>query len=907
MTAQATGRRDMPKAYDPRAVEQRLYEFWESRGYFTPVLTRPGEPPPAYGIPVDPSVPPFVIIMPPPNVTGELHLGHALTAAIEDALIRWHRMLGDPTLWLPGTDHAGIATQMVVERELAKEGLTRQQLGREAFVERVWQWVHRYRRRIDDQHRRLGASCDWTRNRFTLDEIPALAVRTTFKHLYDDGLIYRGERLINWCPRCMTALSDLEVDKDEPERGSLWYVRYPLLDADGHETGEFIEVATTRPETILGDTAVAVHPEDERYRQLIGRRARLPIIGREIPIIADSVVDPAFGTGAVKVTPGHDFTDWEIGQRHGLPVVNVMHPDGTMNDNAGPFAGLDRFAAREAIVEALRGTGLLVRVEPHELVLGRCDRCGTVVEPLVSLQWFVRTKPLAEPAIAAVREGRITIIPEHFERVYYNWMENIQDWCISRQLWWGHRIPVWYCDACGETNVAVDPPSRCARCGSTQLRQDEDVLDTWFSSALWTHSTLGWPLQTEDLAYFYPTTVMETGYDILFFWVARMIMLGLYNMNGVEPFRYVYLHGLVRDARGVKMSKTRGNVVDPLDLVERYGADALRFTLVSGSSPGNDMKLQTSDLENGRNFANKLWNTARFVLTSLGDKPAGALDRAALQPEDRWILSRTQAVAMDANRLLGDFQLGEAARRLYDFLWHEYADWYIEMAKVRLRRGDRSPLPVLATVLETMLRLLHPFMPFVTDEIWQNGRDLLAPGGPESLIVAPYPRGDESLLDPTAEKQTGALMEVIRAIRNIRTERKIEPRQMVAASVVVPDAALRVPFSERRELIEALARVEPLSIVASTGEVESEGAAVAVLADATVIVPLGGLVDLEAERAKLRRETTEVEEYIANLEAQIAKARGRAPERVVAGMEEKLTAARNRLDGLRARLAELGD
>ncbi len=909
MTAGTTGHPQMPKAYDPRAVEQRLYNFWESRGYFTPVLTRPGEPAPEYGMPAGPDETPFTVIMPPPNVTGELHLGHALTAAIEDALVRWHRMLGAPTLWLPGTDHAGIATQMVVERELAKEGLTRQELGREAFLERVWQWVRRYRSRIDEQHKRLGASCDWSRVRFTLDPVPQTAVRTTFKRLYDDGLIYRGERLINWCPRCATALSDLEVDRGDPEQGNIWHIKYPLIDAEGRETGEFIQMATTRPETILGDTGVAVNPDDARYTSIAGQRARLPIIGREIPIVADDAVDPAFGTGAVKVTPGHDPTDYEIGARHGLPIVNVMNADGTMNASAGPFAGLDRFEARAEIVKAFDGAGLLVRVEPHELVIGRCDRCGTVVEPLVSEQWFVKTAPLAERAIAAVREGRITIIPEAFERVYFNWMENIRDWCISRQLWWGHRIPVWYCDGCGKVIVSVETPERCPDGCAGELRQDEDVLDTWFSSGLWTHSTLGWPEETEDLRYFYPTSVMETGYDILFFWVARMIMLGLYNMDGEVPFRHVYLHGLVRDANGVKMSKTKGNVVDPLLLVEQYGADALRFTLATGSSPGNDMKLQTSDLENGRNFANKLWNTARFVLSSM---PDGVAVTPSLAPaahaviEDRWILSRFATLAGDVNRLLADFQIGEAGRRLYEFVWHEYADWYIEMAKVRLRRGDSAPLPVLTGVLDGILRLLHPFMPFVTEEIWQSSRDIIAPDGPAALCIALYPRGEAAGIDPASERQVELLMETVRALRNLRAERRLEAGRVIPAYLAMPDAGLRVPVAERREVIEALGRVAPLHIVSNPAEAPAGNAATAVLADATVVLPLEGLVDTAAERAKLEKEITETEAYAENAEGQLARMRGRAPEKVVAGMEERLGAARNKLDGLRARLAELG-
>ena len=917
MTGQATRRSEMPKAYDPRVVEGPLTEFWEQGGYFTPILTKNGEAAPAYGMPVDRSRDPFCIIMPPPNVTGELHLGHALTASIEDCLTRWHRMLGDPTLWLPGTDHAGIATQMVVERELAKEGLTRHELGREEFVRRVWSWVHRTRRRINDQHRQMGASCDWSRDTFTLDDTPALAVRTTFKRLYDAGLIYRGERLINWCPRCATALSDLEVDRGDPEQGFLWHIRYPLIDDEGRETGEYIQMATTRPETILGDTAVAVNPDDERYTNVIGRRARLPIIGREIPIVADAAVDKEFGTGAVKVTPGHDPTDAEIGARHNLPIINVMNLDATMNEHAGPFAGLDRFEARQEIVKAFEGAGLLVKVEPHTLVIGRCDRCSTIVEPLVSTQWFVRTKQLAEPSIAAVRDGRIRILPEHFERVYYNWMENILDWCISRQLWWGHRIPVWYCDACGTQICEIDDPAACPNCGTASPRQDEDVLDTWFSSGLWTHSTLGWPHQTEDLAFWYPTTVMETGYDILFFWVARMVMLGLFNMDGVEPFKVVYLHGLVRDADGKKMSKTRGNVVDPLNLVARFGADALRFTLQTGSSPGNDMKLQESDLENSRNFANKLWNTARFVMGTTdaetenapgsgenGAHPAPLLPASA-PAEDRWILSRFSTLASDVNRLLGDFQIGEAGRRIYDFVWHEYADWYLEMAKVRLRRGDDSVAPVVRHVLAGALKLLHPFMPFVTEEIWQNTRDVLDPDGAAALCVAGYPLGDPALVDPASEKAMNALMDVVRAVRNLRAERRLPAGAFLSCYLAVPDAAMRVPLSERRELIEALARVQPLTITSSREEAPADGVATAVLADSVVILPLGGLVDTAAERAKLSKELEEVSSYLDTSESQLAKMRGRAPEKVVSAMEERVTGARARLEGLRARLTEL--
>ncbi|HLZ68478.1 MAG TPA: valine--tRNA ligase [Dehalococcoidia bacterium] len=889
---------EMPRAYDPRAVEGRIYEFWEANGYFIPGLPpeewRHGEGGPQ----------PFTIIMPPPNVTGELHLGHALTAAIEDGLIRWHRMLGDPTLWLPGTDHAGIATQMVVERELAKEGLTRQDLGREAFVERVWMWVRKTRRRIDDQHRRLGASCDWSRNRFTMDETPQLAVRTTFKRLYDDGLIYRGTRIINWCPRCQTALSDLEVDHQEHE-GFLYHVKYPLIDAGGAETGRFVQMATTRPETIVGDTAVAVNPEDERWQDMIGQRARLPIIGREIPIIADSEVDPAFGTGAVKVTPGHDPTDYEIGLRHGLPIINVMNPDATMNAEAGPYNGLDRYEARRRIIEDFDNAGLLVRIEPYTTSIGHCDRCDTVVEPIVSPQWYVKTKPLAEPAIAAVKEGRIRIVPERFEKVYLNWMENIRDWCISRQLWWGHRIPVWYCDACDEVIVSVETPASCPRCGGA-LRQDEDVLDTWFSSGLWTHSTLGWPKQTRDLETFYPTSVMETGWDILFFWVARMIMLGLYNM-GREPFDTIYLHGMVRDENSEKMSKTKGNVVDPLLMVDEFGADALRYSLVTAGSAGNDLRFSRERIEAAQHFCNKLWNAARFVIQKLGGERTAAPDpaaRASLPLEDRWILSRLDGLTAEVNQYLGSFQLGEAARRIYDFLWNEYCDWYIEAAKVRLNAGDASPLPVLAHVLAGGLKLLHPFAPFVTEEIWQNLLPDLPAGESPALIVAPYPLPTGAWHDDEAERTMEALIEAVRAIRNLRAEKKIDPTRWVEALIGAESDALRHAFSARAAVAETLARARPLLMV-HPGDLPAANVARSVLEWGSVVLSLAGLVDTEAERARLSKELAGEEANVARIEAQLPKMRGRAPQQVIAKMELGLAASRAKTAALRASLDAL--
>jgi valyl-tRNA synthetase len=658
-----TPKDEMPKAYEAGKVEQKWYQFWLDKGYFTPKI--------------DPKKKPFVVMMPLPNVTGGLHMGHVCFLTPEDIMARWHRMKGDPTLWLPGIDHAGIAAQVVVEQQLAKEGTDRHKLGREKFLERMYRWAEECRKTITAQEQRVGSSCDWSRERFTLGEGPSRAVRTAFVRLYEKGLIYRGERIINWCPRCATALSDLETDHKDIQ-GNLYYVRYPL---EGSK--EFITVATTRPETILGDTAVAVNPKDKRYRGMVGKKAILPAVKRAVPVIADEAVDPEFGTGAVKITPAHDPVDFEVAQRHGLPLVNILNPDVTMNENSGPYAGLDRFKCREAILADLERDGQLVKIEPYGHSVGHCMRCQTVIEPIASQQWFVNTRPLAGPAIKAVTGGRINIIPERFTKVYLNWMENIRDWCISRQLWWGHRIPVWYCRDCGEVTVAVDEPGACSQCGSANIEQDPDVLDTWFSSALWPHSTLGWPDDTGDLGYFYPTTVMETGYDIIFFWVARMIMMGLEDTGDI-PFSTVYLHGLLRDEKGEKMSKVRGNVLDPLDTMDKYGTDALRFALTTDISPGSDINLTASRLEAGRNFANKLWNATRFVVRSLEAGADIELERDGLTLEDRWILSRLSGTTASVTRLMDNFQFGEALRQLHDFLWGEFCDWYIEFAKVRL-------------------------------------------------------------------------------------------------------------------------------------------------------------------------------------------------------------------------------
>ncbi len=884
-------REEIPKAYRPADVEGRLYSFWMDRGYFTPKI--------------DPSRRPFVIIMPPPNVTGELHLGHALTATVEDTLTRWHRMMGDPTLWLPGVDHASIATQWVVERQLAKEGLTRHDLGRERFLERVWQWVNKYGNIIDNQHKRLGASCDWTRRRFTMDPGPSRAVRTTFVNLYRDGLIYRAERIINWCPRCSSALSDLEVVHQEIE-GKLYFIRYPRLDGQGHVT-----VATTRPETMLGDTAVAVNPEDQRYSNLVGKWLRLPIIGRELPVVGDSAVDPAFGTGAVKVTPGHDPVDFEIGQRHNLPIVTVIGQDARMTAQAGPYQGQERFKARQAIVEQLQREGLLEKVEPYRHSVGHCQRCNTIVEPLISPQWWVSMKPLAEPAIRVVKDGDIVIVPERFTKVYLNWMENIRDWCISRQLWWGHRIPVWYCRHCGKETVELEDPTRCAHCGSAAIEQDPDVLDTWFSSGLWPHSTLGWPDQTQDLAYFYPTTVMETGYDILFFWVARMIMMGLYN-TGQVPFRYVYLHGMVRDAQGVKMSKTKGNVLDPLQLIDMYGTDALRFALTTGTSPGNDLRLGEAKLEASRNFANKLWNAARFVMLNL-ENAQGLQGWYQLGPlahrEDRWIVSRLNQVTGQVRKFLEDFQLGEAQRVLYDFIWSEFCDWYIELSKVRLRSGQGpSPLPVLAHVLERTLRLLHPVMPFITEEIWRNLLQRLPQEGnlPESIMIAPYPEADPSRIDPQADQEMAQVIAAIRAIRNARAELRVEPARLIEA-VVEPGQHRRL-VEDEAAAIASLARVEPLHILDGLGRAAPPQRGINMVVGGIVVsLPLAEVADLASQRQRLAKELEEANANVERIRGLLSRPDfvEKAPEDVVEREQERLKALEEKQERLRQILSQL--
>src|SRR5579883_2153220 len=886
----------LPKAYEPQAVEGKWYRFWEENGFFKPSG--------------DTRKPTFVISMPPPNVTGALHLGHAITATIEDILIRYHRMIGDDTLWVPGEDHAGIATQVVVERLLASEGTDRHKVGREAFIERVWQWVHKYKSRIQNQHRRLGASCDWSRERFTLDEGLSKAVREVFVRLYEEGLIYRGERIINWCPHDMSALSDLEVNHvDTP--GTLTYVRYPLKPEPGHENEptEYISVATTRPETILGDTAVAVNPKDPRYANLIGRMAILPVIGREIPIIADEAVDANFGTGAVKVTPAHDPTDFEIGMRHNLPRVQVIGFDAKMTGEAGPYAGQDRYEARKNLVEELKQLELLVKVEEYTVPLGHCQRCDTVIEPLISKQWFVKMTPLATPAMGAVKYGQMKIVPERFNKTYMDWLENIHDWCISRQLWWGHRIPVWYCDNCGQMTVSRVDITACPHCASANIHQDEDVLDTWFSSWLWPFSTLGWPDVTADLQRYYPTSVMETGYDIIFFWVARMAMAGIHFM-GLIPFHTIYLHGLVRDAKGEKMSKSRNNVVDPIEVMDQYGTDALRFTLATSSTPGNDMKLVPERIVGNRNFANKIWNASRFVLMTTVGIGGGIPALEATMPQtlaDRWILSKAQELTASVTRLIEEFQFGEAGRQIYDFFWSDYCDWYLEIAKVQLQ-GDEAAreqtAAILRAVLDRSMRLLHPFMPYVTEEVWQQLYVDEDKRPAPALIVAPWPTADERQRDSAAEEDMSRLQEIITRIRDTRKQMGVEAARRIP--VLIAAHAHAVALRDQAPLLEFLARTEPPFIEGDL-PAKPEQAVTIIVGGVEVYLPLAGMIDIAQELARIDAEIAAARQDIARSQQMLSNEQftSRAKPEIVQREREKLAGHEEKLAKLQARRKEL--
>jgi valyl-tRNA synthetase len=891
----ATRRLDtIPKAYDPQATEQRLYAWWESSGYFKPVRTAENA-----------SRAPFVISMPPPNVTGALHLGHALTATVEDLMVRYHRMRGDETLWVPGEDHAGIATQVVVERQLAGEGLDRHALGREKFVERVWEWVHAYKHRIQDQHRRLGVSCDWERERFTLDDGLVRAVREVFVRLYEEGLAYRGERIINWCPKDRSSISDLEVETEDTP-GKLYYVRYPL---EG-EPGRFITVATTRPETILGDTGVAVNPSDARYRDLVGTYAIVPIVNRRIPIVADAAVDLAFGTGAVKVTPAHDPTDFEIGNRHGLERIQVIGFDARMTEAAGPFAGLDRYEARKAVIAEFERLGLLDRAEDYTIPLGHCQRCHTVIEPLISTQWFVKMTSMATGALGAHHYGQMRIVPERFSKTYTDWLENIRDWNISRQLWWGHRIPAWYCPD-GHITVAREDPTACMTCGSEQISQDPDVLDTWFSSWLWPFSTLGWPDDTADLRRFYPTSVMETGYDIIFFWVARMAMSGIHFL-GVVPFNTVYLHGLIRDEQGRKMSKSLGNAIDPIEVMDQYGTDALRFTLTTSGTPGNDIKLSMNRIVGNRNFANKIWNAARFVIGQTEDVPGGVPALETLKPKslaDRWIVSRAQRLTAEVTRLVDDFQFGEAGRQIFDFLWSEYCDWYIETAKAQLQDAAQRERTahILRSVLDRALRLLHPFMPYVTEEVWQHlYADTPAEQRPApALIVARWPESDATQLDEAAEADYALLQEIITSIRDARKQAEVEPGKRV--QIILVSSGKSTVLKQQSALIEQLARTEAPRIERRLAAKPDQAMGL-VAGGVEIYLPLAGMLDLDKERARLEAQMRAQSEAIARSRRTLDNPNfvERARPDVVQKERDALAAAEDTLAKLGARLRELG-
>ena len=875
-------RKELPKVYEPGDVESRIYQMWMDNDCFK------AEP--------NPNKKPFSIVMPPPNVTGQLHMGHALDCTLQDILTRFKRMQGYEALWLPGSDHAGIATQIKVEENLRKEeGLTRYDLGREKFLERVWAWKEKYGNRIVEQQKKMGASCDWSRDRFTMDEGCSRAVRETFCELYDKGLIYKGSRIINWCPHCMTALSDAEVEyTDKP--GHLWYVRYPLTDGSGD-----IIIATTRPETMMGDTGVAVNPEDEKFKHLIGKTCILPIMNREIPIVGDEYCEIGFGTGAVKMTPAHDPNDFEVGLRHNLEVICVISDDGTINENGGRYEGMDRYECRKAIVADLEAEGYLVKTEDYSHNVGTCYRCHNDVEPLISAQWFVKMAPLAKEAIRVVENGTIKFVPERFTKTYINWMENVHDWCISRQLWWGHQIPAWYCDECGHINVSRQDPTKCEKCGCTHLTREEDVLDTWFSSALWPFSTMGWPdLDAPDLNYWYPTSVMVTGYDIIFFWVARMIFSGLEQMQDI-PFPTVFIHGLVRDDKGRKMSKSLGNGIDPLEMADTYGADALRFNLITGNSPGNDMRFYVEKCGAMRNFANKLWNASRFVMMNL------TIDKnelpETLELEDKWVLSKLNTLSKEVCENLDKYEIGIAAAKIYDFIWDTYCDWYIELTKPRLNSGDearaRSAQQVLLYVLTDILKLLHPFMPFITEEIWQA-----LPHDGEALMIARYPEYTESLAFPAEERDFEMVMNAIRAVRSRRAEMNVPPSRKAHLFITTErqDA-----FRSGESYISKLAYAEQITI-SSTLPADAEHMVSVVTEEAKLFMPMAELIDLDKERARLEKE---LEKARRNYEGQMRKLSNenfisRAPEAVVQTERERAEKAKALVENLEASLKNLG-
>ncbi|MBS7224043.1 MAG: valine--tRNA ligase [Clostridiaceae bacterium] len=872
---------ELPKIYDPSAVEEKLYQFWNDSGFFHAE--------------VDEKKKPFTIVIPPPNVTGQLHMGHAFDETLQDILIRTKRMQGYSALWMPGTDHAGIATQIKVEENLRKEeGLTRYDLGREKFLERVWDWKHQYGNRIISQLKKLGSSCDWERERFTMDEGCSKAVKEVFVNLYEKGLIYKGHRIINWCPHCATALSDAEVEY-ENQPGKLWHIRYPLADGSGD-----LVVATTRPETFMGDTGVAVNPNDERYKHLIGKTCILPIMNREIPIFGDEYVDMEFGTGCVKVTPCHDPNDFEMGQRHNLEQILVFNEDATVNENGGKYEGMDRYECRKAVIKDLEEGGYLVKIEDHEHNVGTCYRCGTTVEPMTSAQWFVKMAPLAKPAMDVVKDGRVKFVPDRFSKTYLRWMENVHDWCISRQLWWGHRIPAYYCDDCGEMVVAKEDVTVCPKCGGTHMRQEEDVLDTWFSSALWPFSTLGWPEKTKELEYFYPTNVLVTGYDIIFFWVARMIFSGMEQMKE-EPFKTVYIHGLVRDAQGRKMSKSLGNGIDPLEVIDQYGADALRFTLVTGNSPGNDMRFSQEKVESSRNFANKIWNASRFIQMNL------TIDHAELPEElsieDKWIVSKYNDLVKAVTENIDKYELGLAVQKLYDFIWDNFCDWYIEIVKPRLQNKDDKDAneraqKVLCYVLSGTMQLLHPFMPFITETIWQA-----LPHEGKSIMVSKWPEYREDLHFAEAAEQVEIMMDTIRAIRTRRAEMNVPPSKK-AQVILMTDK--RAAYEAGSLFFAKLAYASEIVFIDET-PANVESLVSIVTEGAQVYMPMGELVDFEKERARLQKEKAKVQKDIdfvmkkLNNPGFVAK----APEAVIAQEREKAAKYQELMEKLDASLAAL--
>ncbi len=871
--------KELDKQYSPQNVEDRTYKFWCDHKYFHAE--------------VNPDKKPYTIVIPPPNITGQLHMGHALDETLQDILIRWRRMEGYETLWLPGTDHASIATEAKIVEAMRKEGITKEEIGREKFLERAWEWKAQYGGRIVEQLKKLGSSCDWDRERFTLDEGCSKAVREVFCKLYDKGLIYRGERIINWCPHCLTSISDAEVEYED-QAGHFWHLRYPFKDGSG-----YLELATTRPETLLGDTAVAVNPNDERYKDMVGKTLILPIVHREIPVIADDYVDIEFGTGVVKITPAHDPNDFEVGLRHNLEVINVLTPDAKIVDDYPKYAGMDRYEARKAIVEDLQAEGALVEIEDYSHNVGTCYRCGTTVEPRVSKQWFVKMEPLAKPAVEVVRNGEVKFVPERFDKTYFHWMENIKDWCISRQLWWGHRIPAYYCDDCGEVMVSAQEVHACSKCGGNHVHQDPDTLDTWFSSALWPFSTLGYPDDTKELEYFYPTDTLVTGYDIIFFWVARMIFSGVEHMGQV-PFHTVLIHGLVRDAQGRKMSKSLGNGIDPLLVIDQYGADALRFTLATGNAPGNDMRFSDEKVKASRNFANKLWNAARFVLMYLGNDYSYPGLPKDLAIEDKWILSKVNTLAKEVTDNLERFELGIAVAKLYDFIWDVFCDWYIEIAKIRLQSGEGADTAkaVLVYVLTDILKLLHPFMPFITEEIYQA-----IPHDTESIMISKWPEYDPTLSFADEEAQMEKIMDAIRAIRNRRAEMNIPPSKK---SKVYVETAFSDVFAVGSEFIKRLAYASDVEIADAFGDL---GNTVTIVTnDAKIYIPLGDLVDFEAEAKRLQKELAAAEEKLAFINKKLDNPGfvNKAPEKVVQQNRDEAAKLTEKIANLRSSLENLG-